>query len=47
MEIDEVLSYLESRGSEQTRKVLRRHGARDPFYGMKVADLKVLQKKIK
>src|SRR5690606_23810384 len=32
---------------EQTKKVLSRHGAREPFFGVKVQDLKVLQKKIK
>lgn len=47
MKLEEVLSYLESKGSAQTKKVLRRHGAREPFFGVKVADLKLLQKKIK
>ena len=38
---------LKSLGSEQTKKVLTRHGAKEPFYGVKVEDLKKIQKKIK
>lgn len=47
MNLKEVMEILKSKGSEQTKKVLKRHGAKEPFYGVKVADLKVLQKKIK
>ena len=47
MEIKEVLQNLEEMGNEQTKKVLTRHGAREPFFGVKVADLKTLVKKIK
>jgi 3-methyladenine DNA glycosylase AlkD len=47
MNIDEVMSELEKNGSEQTKKVLSRHGAREPFFGVKVEFLKKLQKKIK
>lgn len=47
MTLDQVMKELESLGSEQTKKVLSRHGAREPFFGVKVQDLKVLQKKIK
>ena len=38
------MEWLQAHGSEQTRKVLRRHGARDPFYGVKIADLKKVLK---
>ena len=38
---------LEALGSEQTVKVLKRHGARDPFFGVKVADMKKLLSKVK
>lgn len=34
-------------GNEQTKKIFTRHGAREPFYGVKVGDLKTLVKKIK
>ena len=40
----EVMEYLESKGSAQTRKIYYRHGARDPFFGVKVADLKPILK---
>ena len=44
---DDVMLELARFGNEQTKKVLTRHGARDPFYGVKVGDLKTLVKKIK
>ena len=47
MKLDDVMSQLEALGSEQTRKVLRRHGAVDPFFGVKVGDLKPVAMKLK
>ena len=47
MTVNEVMKFLSDHGSEQTRKVLRRHGARDPFFGVKVADLQKIRKKIR
>jgi 3-methyladenine DNA glycosylase AlkD len=47
MTAKEVLAQLKKLGSASTKKVLMRHGAKEPFFGVKVADLKVLQKKIK
>jgi len=44
---DEVMKALENMGNEQTKKVLTMHGAREPFFGVKVADLKTLVKQIK
>jgi hypothetical protein len=41
------MQKLESLGTEQTRKVLMRHGARDPFFGVKVEDLKKVVKEIR
>jgi 3-methyladenine DNA glycosylase AlkD len=38
---------LSKYGNEQSKKILARHGAREPFYGVKVGDLKKLVKKIK
>ncbi|MCW5962324.1 MAG: DNA alkylation repair protein [Pyrinomonadaceae bacterium] len=43
----EVLTELESLGSESTKRTLMKHGAREPFFGVKVADLKKVLKKIK
>ena len=47
MTVNEVMEYLESKGSEQTRKTFKRHGAPDNFFGVKVGDLKPLEKKLK
>jgi 3-methyladenine DNA glycosylase AlkD len=47
MELHEVMQFLAEKGSDQTKKVWMKHGAREPFFGTKVADLKVLLKKIK
>jgi len=43
---DDILKQLELLGSEQTKKVLMKHGAREPFFGVKVADLKKIVKKV-
>jgi len=47
MTVSEIMQQLESLGSAQTKKVLVRHGAREPFYGVKVADLKNVIRDIK
>ena len=47
MTTDEVMLELSKFGNEQTKKVFTRHGAREPFFGVKVGDLKILVKKIK
>jgi 3-methyladenine DNA glycosylase AlkD len=47
MNLQEVMAYLESKGSEQTRKIFSNHGAPGNFYGVKVGDLKPLEKKLK
>lgn len=46
--VDQVLKELKQKGSEQTRKTFARHGA-DPgkFFGVKVADMKPIAKKIR
>jgi len=47
MTLQEVMAELEAQGSEQTKKVLTKHGAREPFFGVKVEFLKKIQKKTK
>jgi len=42
-----ILKELEPLGSEGYRKILRNHGARDPFFGVKISELKKIQKRIK
>ncbi len=43
----EVMQELESLGSEQTVKTFRKHGADGPMFGVKVADLKKIEKRIR
>lgn len=47
MTLQEVLDAIKAYGSASTKNTLMKHGGREPIYGAKVADLKVLQKKIK
>ena len=47
MNYKEVMDFLESKGSEQSRKIYSNHGAPENMYGVKVADMKVVQKKVK
>ena len=47
MTLDEIMHQLQQLGSESIKKTLLNHGAREPFFGVKVEDLKKIQKKIK
>lgn len=47
MNVSQVLAELEKKGKEQTRKTYARHGIDIPMFGVSVADLKVIAKKIK
>jgi 3-methyladenine DNA glycosylase AlkD len=47
MTAKDVMAELKKLGSEQTKKTFLRHGAGEPLYGVKITDLKVIQKKIK
>ena len=47
MTVDEVVKELRAMGSETIKKVLMKHGAKEPFYGVKVEDLKKIQKRVK
>ena len=47
MTVDEIMVYLEEKGSEQTKSIYLNHGATEPFFGVKVGDLKPIQKKLK
>ena len=42
-----ILAELKTLGSESTKKTLLRHGAREPFFGVKAQDLKKIHKRIK
>ena len=40
MDKSEVMKELEAYGDERTKNTLIKHGAKEPFFGVKVADLK-------
>lgn len=44
---DEVMNKLQDLGTEQTKKTFLRHGAKEPFFGVKIGDLKKLVKDVK
>ena len=46
MSLAETMRALEKAGSAQTRKTYARHGAEEPMFGVRFADLKTLVKKI-
>lgn len=43
----EILKELEKLGDPQTKNTLMKHGAKEPFFGVKVGDLKTILKKTK
>ncbi len=47
MTTKEVLKELEGYGNPGTKKVFLNHGAHEPFFGVKVQDLKKIVKKVK
>jgi hypothetical protein len=47
MTLDEVMSQLAAKGSEATKRIFAKHGAKEPFFGVKVADLKVIQRALR
>src|SRR6186997_207448 len=44
---EQVMKELEKKGSESIRKIFQNHGNSGPMYGVKVGDLKIIQKKVK
>jgi 3-methyladenine DNA glycosylase AlkD len=42
-----IMEELRLMGSEQIKKVFVRHGAREPFFGVKVGDMKTIVKRLK
>ncbi|MBL9117916.1 MAG: DNA alkylation repair protein [Verrucomicrobiaceae bacterium] len=47
MTLAQIMKLLESKGTEQTRKTFRRHGATEAMFGVKVGDLKPIARAIK
>lgn len=47
MTYNEIITHFKKLENPDTKKILARHGAKEPFYGVKVEDLKKIQKKVK
>ncbi len=47
MTVNEIMTELQSFGSEGVKRIFLKHGIKEPLFGVKIADLKTLQKKIK
>jgi 3-methyladenine DNA glycosylase AlkD len=47
MTYQEIMQKLEELGSEQTKRIFFNHGVREPFFGVKIGDLKKLVKYVK
>lgn len=47
MTVDEVMAELAARASETTKRTLLRHGAKEPFFGVRIGDMKPLHKKLR
>ena len=47
MTADEIVEELRANGSESIKKTLLKHGAREPFFGVKIEYLKKIQKRVK
>jgi len=47
MKLKEVMSKLEALGSPAVKTIWLKHGAKEPFFGVKIGDLKPLAKKLK
>jgi len=47
MTVSEIMTELEAMGSDSIKKILLKHGVKEPFFGVKVEHLKTIQKKIK
>jgi 3-methyladenine DNA glycosylase AlkD len=47
MTVEAILTELKAKGNQGVKKILLKHGIKEPLFGVKVEDLKVIQKKIK
>ena len=47
MTATDIVEELKAMGSETTKKTLLKHGAQEPFFGVKIEHLKKIQKRIK
>lgn len=45
--VADIIANLQALGNESTKQTLMKHGAREPLFGVKVGDMKPIQKRIK
>ena len=47
MTVNEIMSELQAMGNESIKKILLKHGVKEPLFGVKVEHLKIIEKKVK
>jgi len=47
MTVADIMTELKAKGSDNIKNILLKHGVKEPFFGVKVEYLKVIEKKIK
>lgn len=47
MTADEVVAELKTLGSQAIKNVLMKHGAKEPFFGVKISDMKKIVKRVR
>ena len=47
MTTQQIMIELEKKGPASTKKIFLNHGVKEPLFGVKIRDLKVIQKKLK
>src|SRR5450432_1677293 len=47
MTVKEIMADLKAHGQDSIKKLLLKHGVKEPFFGVKIEHLKPIQKKIK
>jgi 3-methyladenine DNA glycosylase AlkD len=47
MTYEEIMQKLEELGSDQTKQIYQNHGVKEPYFGVKIGDLKKLVKYVK
>ncbi|MBS1523086.1 MAG: DNA alkylation repair protein [Bacteroidetes bacterium] len=47
MTVQEIMDDLKAHGSDSIKKILLKHGVKEPFFGVKIEYMKPIQKKVK
>jgi 3-methyladenine DNA glycosylase AlkD len=47
MTVQEIMDDLKTHGSDSIKKILLKHGVKEPFFGVKIEYMKPIQKKVK